>query len=180
MRGLSGLSLSQEETEEEAVASDSDKSVDGEDTADQCSYMYLFLHLWAYSSNASSTDWLIPNALYSGDVIQSGKPIEKKEIGEESGSTEGNSHSQMYTNIVCSYEMCTSFLTEICEKVEASGTDKISIQGIHTCILNSQQFYRHKECFQSVVCNCVKDLYLYIDGIVRSQTRPSTLTVLLV
>ena len=38
VRGLSGLSLSQEdeekeETEEEAVASDSDKSVDGEDTA---------------------------------------------------------------------------------------------------------------------------------------------------
>ena len=37
VRGLSGLSLSQEEeekeeTEEEAVASDSDKSVDGEDT----------------------------------------------------------------------------------------------------------------------------------------------------
>ena len=38
VRGLFGLSLSQEEeekeeTEEEAVASDSDKSVDGEDTA---------------------------------------------------------------------------------------------------------------------------------------------------
>ena len=38
VRGLSGLSLSQEEEEkeetaEEAVSSDSDKSVDGEDTA---------------------------------------------------------------------------------------------------------------------------------------------------
>ena len=32
------------------------------------------------------------------------------------------------------YEIHTSFLTEISEIMEASGTDVISIQGIYTCI----------------------------------------------
>ena len=50
--------------------------------------------------------------------------------------------------------MYTSFHTEIHEKMEVSGTDVISIQGIHvcTCILwNSQQFCLHKEGFHSIV-----------------------------
>ena len=51
---------------------------------------------------ASSTNWFTSNVLYSGDVIQSVesvKHIEKVEIREESGSTEGNAHFQMYTTL---------------------------------------------------------------------------------
>ena len=53
--------------------------------------------------------------------------------------------------------MHLNFLTEIYEKVEASGTDVISTQGIrvYTCIWNSKQLYLHKECFQSVACDLI-------------------------